>query len=114
MVLVACAPRSTTTQAMASSGTATSAGADEQAVLATVQRMFDAMRTGDTAEFREIFEPNATLVGMRTRPNGEQVVQVLPWKRFGAMMANDSRATWIERAFSPEIRIRGSLATVWA
>ncbi|MDF2773718.1 MAG: putative lumazine-binding, partial [Geminicoccaceae bacterium] len=41
--------------------------AEEQAVLATVQRMFDAMRTRDTAAFREIFEPNARLVGMRTR-----------------------------------------------
>ena len=87
---------------------------DEQAVLAAVQRLFDAMRTKDTAAFREIFESNAKLVGMRTRPNGEQVVQVLPWDRFGAFMASDQRAPWIERAWSPEVRIRGTLATVWA
>ena len=88
--------------------------AEEKAVLATVQRMFDAMRTKDTAAFREIFEPNARLVGMRTRSNGEQVMQVLPWERFGAMMAADTRGQWIERAWSPEVRIRGTLATVWA
>ena len=88
--------------------------AEEKAVLATVQRMFDAMRTKDTAAFREIFLPSATLVGMRTRPNGEQTVQVLTWERFGAFMAGDTRATWIERAWSPEVRIRGTLATVWA
>ena len=87
---------------------------EEKAVLATVQRMFDAMRTKDTAAFREIFLPNATLVGMRTRPNGEQAVQVLTWERFGAFMAGDTRGTWIERAWSPEVRIRGTLATVWA
>ena len=102
---------STVASAQASSS---ASSAEEKAVLATVQRMFDAMRTKDTAAFREIFEPNARLVGMRTRANGEQVVQVLPWERFGAMMAGDTRGQWIERAWSPEVRIRGSLATVWA
>ena len=88
--------------------------AEEKAVLATVQRMFDAMRTKDTVAFREIFEPNARLVGMRTRANGEQVIQQLTWERFGSMMASDTRGQWIERAFNPEVRIRGTLATVWA
>ena len=87
---------------------------EEKAVLAVVQRMFDAMKTKDTAAFRETFEPNAKLVGMRTRPSGEQVVQILPWDRFGSMMAGDTRGQWIERAWSPEVRIRGTLATVWA
>ena len=92
----------------------TSTAAESRAVLAVVQRMFDAMRTKDTAAFRDIFEPNAKLVGMRTRQNGEQIVQILPWDRFGAFMASDTRAQWIERAWSPEVRIRGTLATVWA
>ena len=87
---------------------------EEKAVLATVQRLFDAMRAKDTAAFRTIFEPNATLVGMRMRQTGEQVVQVLPWDRFAAFMAADQRGPWIERAWSPEVRVRGTLATVWA
>jgi putative lumazine-binding protein len=91
-----------------------SLGVEEQAVLATVQRLFDAMRTKDTAAFREIFEPDAKLVGMRTRQNGEQVVQVLPWDRFASFVASDQRAAWTERAWSPEVRVRGTLATVWA
>lgn len=91
-----------------------SLGPEEQAVLATVQRLFDAMRAKDTAAFRDIFEPNARLVGVRTRQNGDQVVQVLPWDRFGAFMASDTRGPWIERAWSPEVRVRGTLATVWA
>jgi len=94
----------------AQAGPGASLGAEEQAVLATVQRLFDAMRAKDTAAFRDIFEPNAKLVGMRTRPNGEQVVQVLPWDRFGSFMAADTRGPWIERA----CRVRGTLATVWA
>ena len=102
------------TSAQAASTSSTGSRGEEQAVLATVQRLFDAMRTKDTAAFREIFDANAKLVSMRTRQNGEQVVQVLPWDRFGAFVASDQRAPWIERAWSPQVRIRGTLATVWA
>src|SRR4051812_22708867 len=96
------------------SGAQGTAEGESKAVLATVQRLFDAMRSKDTAAFREIFDPSAKLVGMRTRPDGEQVVQVLPWDRFGAFMVSDQRTPWIERAWSPEVRIRGTLATAWA
>ena len=113
MSIAACAGR-TTSPSTASTPAPTNDPAEERAVLATVQRLFDAMRAKDTAAFREVFEPNARLVGMRTRQNGEQVVQVLPWDRFVAFMAADTRGPWIERAFSPEVRIRGTLATVWA
>jgi hypothetical protein len=106
---VALAPQSVSAQASSAASRT-----EEQAVLATVQRLFDAMRTKDTAAFREIFEPNAKLVGMRTRQTGEQVVQVLPWDRFASFVASDQRAPWHERAWSPEVRIRGTLATVWA
>jgi hypothetical protein len=114
---MACASRSGSAASVPVTAPAASAAAspaETQAVLATVQRLFDAMRTKDTAAFRDVFEPNARLVGMRSRPNGEQIVQVLPWDRFGALMAADTRGPWIERAWSPEVRIRGTLATVWA
>ena len=95
-------------------GRAQDTASDEREVMAVVNKLFDGMRTKDTAAFREIFAPDARLVGMRTRPSGEQVMQAIPWERFGTMMATDSRGQWIERAWSPEVRIRGSLATVWA
>jgi hypothetical protein len=80
------------------SGQAQASGSEHQAVLATVQRLFDAMRTKDSAAFREVFEPNATLFGMRTRPDGQVVVQNIPWDRFAAAALNDTRGQWIERA----------------
>ena len=86
---------------------------DERAVLAVVDRLFVAMRAKDSAEMRRLFEPGARLVGLRTRPSGETVIQSLTWERFAAFAAGDSRE-WIERAFSPEVRVRGTLATVWA
>ena len=68
----------------------------------------------DTAAFRAVFEPGARLVGMRRRPDGTSVVQSLPWERFAALAASDGRGPWVERAFAPEVRVRGPLAQVWA
>jgi hypothetical protein len=93
---------------------APSPDAEQRAVLAVVQQLFAAMRTKDTSAFRDAFEPNARLVGIRVRPPGDTVVQLLTWERFRDIMLNDTRGEWIERAFTPEVRIRGTLATVWA
>ena len=87
---------------------------DERDVVATVQKLFDAMRTRDTAAMRALFVPNARLFGMRTRQNGEVVLQSLTADEFASFVSRDTRAPWIERAFNPEVRVRGTLATVWA
>jgi hypothetical protein len=88
--------------------------AQQQDVLAVVQKFFDAMRVKDTAQFRQLFEPGARLTGIRTRASGEEVLQVLSWQRFGEFMMSDTRGPWIERAWDPKVEIRGSLAQVWA
>ncbi len=88
--------------------------ADERDAVATVQKLFDAMRTRDTAAMRALFVPNARLFGMRTRQNGEVVLQSLTADEFASFVARDTRASWIERAFNPEVRVRTTLATVWA
>ena len=93
---------------------AQTAPADERDVLAIVQRLFDAMRTRDTAAMRSLFAPGARLVGMRTRQSGEVVMQELTADQFAAFVARDTRAPWIERPWNPEVRVRGTLATVWA
>ena len=86
----------------------------EREVLATVQRLFDAMRTRDTATMRSLFAPGARLVGVRTRQSGEVVTQSLTADQFADYVARDTRAPWVERAWGPEVRVRGTLATVWA
>ncbi len=88
--------------------------ADERDAVVTVQKLFDAMRTRDTAAMRALFVPNARLFGMRTRQNGEVVLQSLTADEFASFVARDTRASWIERAFNPEVRVRATLATVWA
>lgn len=87
---------------------------EEREVLATVQRLFDAMRTRDTATMRSLFVRDARLFGIRTRQTGEVVVQSLTADQFAAFVARDTRAPWIERAWDPRVLVRGTLATVWA
>jgi hypothetical protein len=90
--------------------------ATRREVLAVVDRLFTSLATKDTALMRTTFEPGARLVGMRRRADGTTIMQVLPWQRFAAAVVGDTvRARWTERAVGePEVRVRGSLATVWA
>ena len=87
---------------------------DRPQILATIQRMADGMRTKDTALMRSAFLPGARLYGMRTRRDSSIVTQVLTEQQFAEFVARDQRAAWTERIFDPEIRIEGTLATVWA
>jgi hypothetical protein len=87
---------------------------EEREVLQTVQRLFDAMRTHDTATMRSLFDRGGRLVGMRTRQNGEPIVQSLTADQFADFVARDTRAPWIERMWDPQVTVRGTLASVWA
>jgi len=83
-------------------------------VLATVQQLFDGMQRGDTALMRSAFVPGGKLFGVRARQNGQVVVQQITEQQFAEFRAGDTRGEWLERAFDPEVRIEGTLATVWA
>lgn len=91
---------------------APSRAADSAAVLAVVQRVFDAMRSRDSAALRTAFAPDARMMtpGMR---NGAPVVSVEPVDGFVRAVGQPSDSTWDERIYNPEVRIDGNLATVW-
>ena len=87
--------------------------ADRAAVLATVQKVFDAMRTRDTSLLREAFDTSARLVGVATR--GTPAVRLTTPAQFGAAIARAPAGdVWNERVFDPEVRIDGEVAQVWA
>ena len=93
-------------------GQTTGAAPDEKAaVLAVIQRLWDAMKARDTAMARSVFDSSAMLSRVVNR-NGEARVQLTPVSDFIAALA---RATepWNERMFAPEVRIDGPLASVW-
>jgi len=86
---------------------------EEAAVLAVVERMFDGMRTRDSVKMISAFHPGARLVGMRRSSGGENKVQELTAEGFAAFVMRDTRPAWTEQLWEPEVRIRGTLATVW-
>ncbi|MGE0355222.1 MAG: nuclear transport factor 2 family protein [Gemmatimonadales bacterium] len=88
--------------------------ADQQEVLAVVNRLFEGMRTMDTAMMRATFEPGARLAGLRPRQDGSSVLSLVTVDQFANAVANNTRGEWLERIYEPEVRIEGSLATVWA
>jgi hypothetical protein len=102
-------------QAIPAQPAAPAAGqADERAaVLAVVQRLFDAMRMRDTVAMKSVFDSTATLVSVRQRRQGPPVVSVTPWREFMMANARDTRGVWDERIYDPEVRIDATLATVW-
>jgi hypothetical protein len=82
-------------------------------VLAVLDGLVRAMERRDTAALVRLFLPGARLVGLRPRQRGP-VLQSLTAEEFAGFMGRDRRDRWIERVHDPEIRIDGTLATVWA
>ena len=89
-----------------------SPSADEQAVIAVVQRTFDAMKAHDTTAFRSVFAPGARIVGTYTDREGKAAMREITIDRFAGMIGG-SKDELVERIFDPEVRISDNLATVW-
>jgi hypothetical protein len=86
---------------------------DREAILATVQKVFDAMRTRDTALLSQAFDTTARLVGVSTR--GTPGVNLTKPSQFGAAISRAPAGdVWNERIYDPEVRIDGDVAQVWA
>jgi hypothetical protein len=86
---------------------------DRAAILATVQKVFDAMRTRDTALLTQAFDSTARLVGVSAR--GTPAVSLTAPSQFGASIARAPAGdVWTERIFDPEVKIDGTVAQVWA
>lgn len=88
-------------------------GSDREAILATVQKVFDAMRTRDTALLSQAFDSTARLVSVSVR--GTPSVNLVPPSQFGAAITRAPAGdVWNERIYDPEVRVDGNVAQVWA
>jgi len=83
--------------------------ADTAAVVAAVQRLFDAMRTRDTVAIRAAFIPQGALAAIRENADSVRL------QTLDAFTASIGRSTseLHERMVKPEVRISDGLATVW-
>jgi hypothetical protein len=104
----------TATLAAAAPGTARPQASDRAAILATVQHVFDAMRTRDTTLLHQAFDSTARLVGVSNR-GGPPSVSLTSPSQFGvAITRAPAGDVWHERIYEPEVRIDGNVAQVWA
>lgn len=95
-------------------GTARTQASDRAAALATVQHVFDAMRTRDTTLLHQAFDTTARLVGVSNRGGSPSVSLTSP-SQFGAAITRAPAGdVWHERIYEPEVRIDGDVAQVWA
>jgi hypothetical protein len=93
---------------------AQASSADRAAILTVVEKVFDAMRTRDTALLSQAFDSTGRLVSVNTRTSPPTVGLVLP-ARFGASIAGAPAGdVWNERIFDPDVRVDGDVAQVWA
>ncbi len=83
--------------------------ADEKAVLATVQRVFEGMRTSDSAMVRSSFDAGARFAGVDS--TGTVRYGTLDgWIRAIATSAG----RWEEPLYDVQVRVDGTMAQVWA
>ena len=99
---------STADAAMATSPDTRAAQAE---VLAVVNRLWESMRTNDSAMARSVFDSTAQFVSIVER-NGTRTVR---WSRADGFIRAIGTATepWIERMVAPEVRVDQNLASVW-
>ena len=98
---------------LAPTNSARAQDADRAAILTTVQKVFDAMRTRDTVLLASAFDTSARLVAVSTR--GTPAVSLITVAQFGAAISRAPAGdVWNERIFEPDVRIDGPVAQVWA
>jgi hypothetical protein len=87
--------------------------ADRAAIISTVQKVFDAMRTRDTLLLVQQFDTTARLAGVSGRGGTPAVTLTSPAQFASAIARAPAGDVWNERIFDPEVKIDGNLAHVW-
>jgi hypothetical protein len=81
-------------------------------VLATIERVFHAMRTRDTTGVRAEFDSTARLIGMPDSAAKARPPQTVSQFLTGIATTPPDRA-YDERLYDPEVRVDGPIAQVW-
>ncbi len=90
--------------------TSTSAAEDpeEKVILATVQRLFDAMSAHDADSARAVLIPEGRVSGVSSSGKPSNVSQEDFAARLGA-----AKQKYLERMWNPKVQIRNGIAAVW-
>lgn len=89
-------------------------GTDEEQIIGTVLRVFDAMRLQDSAMARPLFAPNCRLFTPNTNANGQTRLIEEPITSFFKSIGTKRKEIIDERILKYKLDIDGPLASVWA
>jgi hypothetical protein len=86
---------------------------EREAILEVLTRLFDGMRTRDTALMRSLFVPDAQLVNVAVR-DGVPALNTIGVSAFLSSIAGVPAGVVLdERFYDPEVRVDGRVAMVW-
>lgn len=88
------------------------ASAEEQAVMLPINETFKALESGDSAALLPHVYPEGKVTAAGTTANGVSGVRTRSWTEYAARMTKGQG--FKERITSPEMRIDGDIAMVWA
>jgi hypothetical protein len=86
--------------------------ADEAAVIALIDRLFDGMRARDSSVVRAAMHPQARHQSVASR-DGISVVQSVPIDAFVSAVGASRAEPWDERISRPVVQVDGDLASAW-
>jgi hypothetical protein len=86
---------------------------EEAAVRATIDRLFEGMKKGDSSLVRGVFHPTARLQTAYVNREGKPALQSEPIDAFVKAVGTPHKEVWDERVSDYAIRIDDNLATAW-
>ena len=98
--------------ALTASPLAAQNAAEKEAVLKTVNQLFDGMRKHDSAMVRGAFAAEGRLLGINEK---DGTLRIITPEQFATAVGKAAGTVpWNEPIYDPEVRIDDKVATVWA
>ena len=110
--LVALALTACATPVLQGAQTSEASDADHDAVLAVVDRAFEAINNDDQQAWREVLLDDGHFASVRGAA-GERDVGARSFRDALANPADRGGAVWLERMWEPTVLVDGDMATVW-
>jgi len=86
---------------------------EKNAIAATIIKMFDGMRAGDSAMVRSVLAPGARLVSIGTNQDGITQTHETPFGQFLTAIGSPHAEVWDERISNGKAEVDGDLGTYW-
>lgn len=90
------------------------AQSQDVAIRASVDKLFDGMRSGDSSVVRSVFIPQSTLTSVSINAKDSVMTHVSKTDDFVAAVGKPHTEKWDERIYDVKISVDGPMAIVWA